>query len=310
MRSSQQARKNAGILREETYLRLIQQRYDALSDRERRVADILLLHTHDQNLEFSISSLAQAAGVSEATVTRFSRSLGFSGFREFKYHAMKHEPQYSLNSGTQVTETDTTETVSQKVVSLIDRMTRLTVEGLDPAVVDEAVRRLCGAETILFVGGGSAAGISASAAAVFQYLDMKSLYIADDLLMFRYIGMMTEKDAVVCISNEGYLKSVVDAVMLARRRKVTTIVITGTSESLVTRYADCTLLTSSEGYGGTTDLFAMLATEVAVLNVLQMGCTIQLGKKAQESRLRATRMTEMKRYDLGTEAVDIKRIRQ
>ena len=83
MRSSQQARKNAGILREETYLRLIQQRYDVLSDRERRVADILLLHTHDQNLEFSISSLAQAAGVSEATVTRFSRSLGFSGFREF-----------------------------------------------------------------------------------------------------------------------------------------------------------------------------------------------------------------------------------
>ena len=300
---------SVGINREEEYLRSIQQHYDALSEREQQVARVLLLNSHEENLSFSITSLAEEAGVSEATVTRFCRSLGYTGFREFKYHAMKHVKQFSVGSSAKITQNDSVDTLSDKVGGLIGRMAGLSISGLDKRAVEEAADRLCGADTIVFVGGGSAAGIAQSAAAVFQNMGMKAVFISDDLLMFRFIASLTEKDAVVCISNEGYLKTVVDAAAMARKRHVYTVSVTSASGSLLTRYTDSLLLTSSEGYGGVMDLFAVLAAQLAVLNVLQMACAVRETEKTARYRLESVRMTETKRYDLAMEAIETKRIR-
>ena len=54
-----------------------------LTRSEARVADYVL-NAPQSVLELSIEALSKAAGVSEPTVARFCKSVGFSGWKEFK----------------------------------------------------------------------------------------------------------------------------------------------------------------------------------------------------------------------------------
>ena len=57
--------------------------YYHLTSAEKKVADYVIIHQKD-NQYMSISELAEACGVAEATVSRFARRLGFKGFIAFK----------------------------------------------------------------------------------------------------------------------------------------------------------------------------------------------------------------------------------
>lgn len=64
----------------------IQERYEALSPSERKLAE-LLLQRADDLLAYSASEMAAMAGVSKATAARLFRSLGYSDFNEVRLQA-------------------------------------------------------------------------------------------------------------------------------------------------------------------------------------------------------------------------------
>ena len=58
--------------------------YSSLRPAERAVAQFVRDHL-DEAAEMTVGQLAQATQVSQPTVIRFSRKLGFSGYRELRY---------------------------------------------------------------------------------------------------------------------------------------------------------------------------------------------------------------------------------
>ena len=69
--------------KKEDTLTLISIGYDSLSKSERRVGDYVRWHP-DKAVISSLQALAESCSVSDATVLRFCRSLGFSGYVDFK----------------------------------------------------------------------------------------------------------------------------------------------------------------------------------------------------------------------------------
>ena len=61
----------------------ISNQYFQLTNAEKRVADYVLGHRQQAHRK-SISELAEACGVADATVSRFCRRLGFGGYNAFK----------------------------------------------------------------------------------------------------------------------------------------------------------------------------------------------------------------------------------
>ena len=57
--------------------------YDEMGKSEKKIADWVMLHPNEI-LPISISELAEKSSSSEATIVRFSRRLGFTGFQDFK----------------------------------------------------------------------------------------------------------------------------------------------------------------------------------------------------------------------------------
>ena len=66
----------------------IKARYAGLRMSERKVADIYLSWDKDFE-ELSLAALAEKAGVSQPSVMRFVKAMGFDGFKEFKYTILK-----------------------------------------------------------------------------------------------------------------------------------------------------------------------------------------------------------------------------
>lgn len=78
-------------------IEIIQARYPKLSKSQKKISDILL-QKRDIAVFLSIQELCQLADVTPATVLRFCRELGFSGYAELKKNlqAYHHNKMYPL----------------------------------------------------------------------------------------------------------------------------------------------------------------------------------------------------------------------
>src|SRR5215471_4146547 len=126
---------------------------------ERRVADFVLAEP-EAITRMALTDAARMASVSEPTVLRFSRSLGCSGFPDFKIRLAQ-----SLVAGVPYVHREVE--LGDTLDGLIDKITRSsaktlveTGEGLDVAVLEEIVAELVTARRIDCYGVG-ASGIVA-----------------------------------------------------------------------------------------------------------------------------------------------------
>ncbi|MDR3201082.1 MAG: MurR/RpiR family transcriptional regulator, partial [Spirochaetales bacterium] len=150
----------------EEYLARIRRKYNILSTSERRIADFLLLNGHENNLKYNINDFVKELSISAATIVRFCRTLGFSGFGEFRYY-MQRGILSPVGSDTQVSADDSVAVITQKVASLLSKMTYLAAEIVDKKSIAHAIDIISNAKTILFCGVGTAGGTAQIAASIF-----------------------------------------------------------------------------------------------------------------------------------------------
>lgn len=68
----------------------IPQRYEDLSDAEKAVADFILTHKGTVS-SLSAVEIARLSGISNTTVSRFVRSLGYASFADMRYALAREE---------------------------------------------------------------------------------------------------------------------------------------------------------------------------------------------------------------------------
>lgn len=158
--------------------------YPTLSPAERRVAD-LLLDTPDLMVGFSATELAERAGVSKPTVTRFVSKIGLNGFREFRERARevlrvpRGSPLDLLAQELDVTEGDLatliTETLAGDLANL--QHTYLTI---DPKDVGLVVDLLATCPHVIFADFRKQHALAAYAGALFNAVrsDVRVLPVA------------------------------------------------------------------------------------------------------------------------------------
>ena len=66
----------------------IKGRMHLLTNTEGKIANYVLEH-YDEVLNYNISELAENAGVSDASVVRFCKNLGYKGYQDFKVNAAR-----------------------------------------------------------------------------------------------------------------------------------------------------------------------------------------------------------------------------
>lgn len=206
----------------------ISSQYYALTSAEKKVADFAL--SNQSGTQFmSISELADACGVAEATISRFCRRLGYKGYNAFKLaianSSPQHKPWDNPLSG-EVTVDDSLADICKKLYSAEVEAMAQTMELLNLDAVEEAVVMLHNAKRVMCMGQGGSLLIANEASHLFSTVSNKFTAIADSHLQAIAATTMDPEDVIFFFSYSGSTQEMMETLELARQQHGKVILVT------------------------------------------------------------------------------------
>jgi len=257
----------------------IRGRLPELKRSEAQVAEIVLAEPQ-KVLGQSITMLAQAAGVSEATVVRFCRSIGCAGFPDFKLRLAEGQARGTPFVSQDVAPDDETPTVARKIFSSAAAALNDAAGALDMAAVSRAVELLAEASSILCIGTGASAVVAEDAAHKFMRFGMAAQASADPMMVRMLAVNLGARGVLLAISNTGRTVMVTELAQMARDLGIPVIAITAPDSPLAT--------VSSVAIGHTpvedAEIYTPMASRLvhlAIIDVLSTGVALKLGAEAR-----------------------------
>jgi RpiR family carbohydrate utilization transcriptional regulator len=241
--------------------------YPSLKAALRKVADVTL-DRPELAIYASVNEVAAAAGVSEATVMRLCRLLGFRGFQDFKI-ALARElvtPLQRLHE--EVAEGDDAATIVHKVFNANIAALQDTLAVLDMEAMDSAAQWLREARWILLFGVGTSGPIVTDAANKFFRLGLMVQAITDAHLMMMAAALLSPQDVVLAVSHSGSTRDTAETAKTAKDAGARVICITNNSLSPLTKTADLVLATASRETRFRQEAMASRLCQTSILDCL------------------------------------------
>ena len=239
----------------------------SLNKAERSVAGVVV-NDPEAVMSGTISSLSRLAGVSEATVVRFCRTLGFTGFGQFKIALAREMVPEVMRIHEDVSLSDGVGTVVQKVFAASMAALEDTLAVLDPAEVASAAEAVRGADKVLIIGVGTSAPNVMDAHHKLMRLGLRVTFSSDAHLQMMEAALLGPGDVIVAITHSGSTRDPVDTVRVAVGRGATAICITNNSMSPITELSHIKLVTASRETRFRTEALASRISQTAITDAL------------------------------------------
>lgn len=210
---------------------------------ERLVAD-RILSLEDGWLSDTISSFATLCGCSEATVVRFARRLGFSGYKELKLGLAAEGGIGETVS--EIYPTDDCFLIFKKLCAMGYASLESTLKSLSPLSMEMAARMLSECQRVVVIGLGASGSVALGAASKFMRSGCNAAAYSDIHMQAVAVSQLKKGDVLFSFSQSGSSKDIVDAVKRAKGREVFTISVTSRERSALARASDLVLLTECE----------------------------------------------------------------
>lgn len=225
----------------------IQVSYNQFTKTEKKIAEFVIKNTN-QVLFMSITDLADACKVADASVHRFCRTMGLKGYQEFK---MKLSLSMSPDEGSAKETQDsllkldslgfTLDKILQGHISAL-KETRLLIQEEE---VEKTLRMMEEAKTIYFFGVGDSLLSAKEARNKFLRITNKVSCVDDPHMQAMTASMADEKDLIVIISYSGSTKDNVHVAKIAKKSGAKVVGITRFLKSPLTSYTDTLLVCGS-----------------------------------------------------------------
>lgn len=218
--------------------------YPSLTKSEQKVADYVL-NASEEIMYRSVTELADLSAVGETTVMRFCRAIGFKGYQDFKLALAQDYSARRLpgSGGTEgETESDFPALVYRELTSILSD----TMNLLDRAKLDEAVRRIHEAPYMQFFGVGTSGLTALDAKNRMLRIGRRAEAVTDAHIQAMMAATMMPGDVALGISLSGSTLDTVDILTKARQQGAYVIALTNYAKSPITSVADLVLLTAGK----------------------------------------------------------------
>lgn len=250
-------------------LELITEQYHTLTRSSKKLADYILAHTHDSQY-MSITGLAESSGVSEASITRFCRSLGLSGYNNLKLALAKAAYVTDIGDPSDnpdtITSEDTPGSIFRKLYDANVLSLNETMELLDETALIKAVDLLCAADRVFCFGQGGSMVMAMEAWARFSVASSRFVHVEDTHMQVMNISLATEADVILFFSYSGSTKDMEDIMRIAMERHIPVILVTHFPNSRAAKYANVVLLC---GYNESPLQSGSVAAKVGQLFIIE-----------------------------------------
>ncbi|MFI5757471.1 MurR/RpiR family transcriptional regulator [Streptomyces sp. NPDC051569] len=215
-----------------------------LTPTQRRIAHSMVRRAGDAPFLSSVE-LAELAGVSQPSVTRFAVALGFDGYPALRKHLREVAPAGPVPGESSYN------AYQQAVLGEIENLRHLAELLADPAPVERAGRLLAASRPLPVLGlraaSSQARGFAYFAAKVHpdvRLLDEGGTMLADRIDAARHAGA----SALLCFALPRHPKEVVDTLAYARSTGLTVVTVADSAFAPVARHSDL-LIPAAVGTG-------------------------------------------------------------
>lgn len=242
---------------------------DELSRAEQRVADHLLAHPRAFMNE-PVAEIARQAEVSQPTVIRFCRSLGFEGLSDFKLKLASGLTGTIPLRHSQVMVDDAAPDLSAKVLDNTVSAIVALRDGLNGQAIERAIALLRQARRVEFHGVGNSHIVAVDGQYKFLRFGIPAMAHADSALQAMAADLLGPGDVVVAVSRSGAMPELLVSVGKALKAGAAVVAITA-SDSPLAREATVTL--AVDHVEGRTEQLSMVSRvlHLLMIDVLAVG---------------------------------------
>lgn len=248
----------------------IHNRYDQLTDTERKIANTVLIAPQDA-VKMTVKELAQHSGTVPSAVVRFCKSIGATGFSDFKIClSAELGGKASAASMLPVSDGDAPQQVFEKVFTSGINTLQDTLSMIDFSQAETIVRLLQQATRVVFFGVGTSSVIATDAQYRFAQLGIATSACTDILFMNVTAANLKAGDVAVCISHSGNTKATVDAMRRAKKAGAATISVSSFAHSRLAKESDYKLIAFSDDKNYPVEAVSARIAHICILDALMM----------------------------------------
>ena len=250
-----------------------------LSSAERKVGECALAEPK-WFVHSAVAEIAERAHVSQPTVIRFCRSLGYKGLPEFKLSlsaSIGHDGMPFVHE--ELNADDDIADIVEKVIGNTAASILGARQYLNQDNLNQAITLLSRARRVEFYGVGNSGIVAQDAQHKFFRFGISTVAYADTHIQMMAASVLTEQDVLVVISNSGSSIELLDAVSIARENRAPVIAITRVDSPLAS-LADCVLSVAAQEDSELYTPMVSRLLQLVVVDILAIGLALRLGETA------------------------------
>lgn len=251
----------------------------SLKKSEALVAD-LVLGDPQSVLGLNVTSLAQKAGVSEATVVRFCRSVGCAGFPDFKLRLAEGQARGTPYVSEHVAPDDDVPALSRKIFSSAVVALSRAAEQSDDRAMARAIALVAGASRILCVGVGGSGALAQDAAHKLLRLGYDAQSCTDPVLARMLLVNLAQDGVLLILSNTGRTLVVNGLAEQARQQGAAVVAVTAPNSPLA-RLATVPIGSSPVEDADIYTPMASRLVQLTLIDILSTGVALEKGDSSR-----------------------------
>ncbi|HWS51785.1 MAG TPA: MurR/RpiR family transcriptional regulator [Microbacterium sp.] len=251
----------------------IHQRHSALTPTEQRIASHVL-DDPQSAVENSITQLAAASGTSVASIARFTQSIGFSGYPDFRRalaaeldRSESDRERFQVSAGDVSREDDAITTIRKIAFAEASAIER-TARQIDIAELERCVSAVRTARRIDIYGAASSGLAAQDLEQKLHRAGLVAQARTDLHLALTGAALLDTRDVAIAISHSGRTLEIVQSAEVAGAAGATTIAITNNPRSPLARVCDLVLVTAVSESSFRSGAMSSRMAQLAVLDFL------------------------------------------
>jgi DNA-binding MurR/RpiR family transcriptional regulator len=236
----------------------------------------------------SIVDLAERSGTSTATVTRFSRTLGFKGYANLRVAiatetGRAEQARWETDISGDIAPDDPLDDVLGVITAADTRAIQATAAGLDVGAAERVAAAIAGAGRVEIVGFGSSGTAGREMAFRLERIRIPVWYRSDSHTALTNAALLGPGDVAIGLSHSGRTREVIETLAEAADHGATTVAVTSFGRSPLAEVADVVFTTSVHETTFRVAALSALHSQLLVLDLIYVAVAQRTYERTTEA---------------------------
>lgn len=249
--------------------------YNNFFDAEKKIADYIV-NNREKLIDMTISELAESAGASEATVTRFCKKCNLKGFHHLKITLAKEvvdlkKDEISISGN--VSEDNISLSLNNILLNKIEEL-KQTVSMIDEGDFKEILNIIKKGRSVQFAAVGNTIPVALDGCYKFNQIGITAIANTIWETQISYTYNLSNEDVVIIISNSGASRRLIDVAKAAMEQGATTIAITNSDNSVLAKICNHHIKTATREKLFLEEYYFSRISAMTVIEILYLFLTV------------------------------------